>query len=315
MGIPCRWHSVRIGMPQLRSTAVAIAFVIVGSSLLEAGVVGRTSIASSVSRAPITAVAGSRDALVSLALARPGIPVRPVHVATRTPRSVLTARAWSAGAWLPGVTGALRMTGPQIIRAGASAVDGQDALRALDPALPDRLMRSILAARAARGDALAGPATSTLVAAQGTTAHRKSPASSRASRLHKKHWRRPLGPWKVSQKVTWYGPGFYGNRTACGQRYTRYIVGVAHKTLPCGTLVQFRWGGKTAVAPVIDRGPYGPVGLKFDWSAWLACNTFRPRHVENGCFTRLDVRYRVVGKVNLKRWFKERREERRRRRG
>src|SRR5688500_6354796 len=38
-------------------------------------------------------------------------------------------------------------------------------------------------------------------------------------------------------KVTWYGPGFYGNRTACGQRLTRSTQGVAHRTLPCGTKV------------------------------------------------------------------------------
>src|SRR4029077_11272191 len=37
--------------------------------------------------------------------------------------------------------------------------------------------------------------------------------------------------------ASWYGPGFYGNRTACGQVYTPEIVGVAHRTLRCGTMV------------------------------------------------------------------------------
>src|SRR6266545_2545909 len=37
--------------------------------------------------------------------------------------------------------------------------------------------------------------------------------------------------------ASWYGPGFYGNRTACGQLYTPEILGVAHLTLPCGTLL------------------------------------------------------------------------------
>jgi rare lipoprotein A (peptidoglycan hydrolase) len=27
--------------------------------------------------------------------------------------------------------------------------------------------------------------------------------------------------------ASWYGPGFYGNRTACGQTYTPEILGVA----------------------------------------------------------------------------------------
>lgn len=36
----------------------------------------------------------------------------------------------------------------------------------------------------------------------------------------------------------------------------RNDLGVAHKTLPCGTMVTFRWHGKGIRVPVIDRGPY-----------------------------------------------------------
>ncbi|MEP7004130.1 MAG: septal ring lytic transglycosylase RlpA family protein [Chloroflexota bacterium] len=56
--------------------------------------------------------------------------------------------------------------------------------------------------------------------------------------------------------ASWYGPGFYGNRTACGQVYTPEIIGVAHKTLPCGTLLTLTYGSRVLVVPVIDRGPY-----------------------------------------------------------
>ncbi|HTD63138.1 MAG TPA: septal ring lytic transglycosylase RlpA family protein [Verrucomicrobiae bacterium] len=56
--------------------------------------------------------------------------------------------------------------------------------------------------------------------------------------------------------ASWYGPGFYGNRTACGQTYTPEIIGVAHRTLPCGTLVVLEYRGRTLTVPVIDRGPY-----------------------------------------------------------
>jgi hypothetical protein len=56
--------------------------------------------------------------------------------------------------------------------------------------------------------------------------------------------------------ATWYGPGFYGHRTACGQVLRAGTIGVAHKTLPCGTLVTFYYHGESAIAPVIDRGPY-----------------------------------------------------------
>ncbi|HEY1597358.1 MAG TPA: septal ring lytic transglycosylase RlpA family protein [Thermoleophilaceae bacterium] len=56
--------------------------------------------------------------------------------------------------------------------------------------------------------------------------------------------------------ATWYGPGFYGKRTACGQRLTRTTLGVAHKRLPCGTQVQVSFRGHTIVVPVVDRGPF-----------------------------------------------------------
>lgn len=58
------------------------------------------------------------------------------------------------------------------------------------------------------------------------------------------------------QKTTWYGPGFYGGRTACGQRLTRRTIGVAHRTLKCGTRVEFFHNGRKIVVPVIDRGPF-----------------------------------------------------------
>lgn len=56
--------------------------------------------------------------------------------------------------------------------------------------------------------------------------------------------------------ASWYGPGLYGNNTACGNVLRPKTVGVAHKTLPCGTLVKFVFRGRSVVAPVIDRGPY-----------------------------------------------------------
>ena len=106
------------------------------------------------------------------------------------------------------------------------------------------------------------------------------------------------GAWSNAPHVTWYGPGFYGNRTACGQTYTREIIGVAHKTLPCGTMVQFRWNGITATAPVIDRGPYGPAGYIFDFSAAMSCDVMKARGAPKSCFTRENVAWRVVGRSN-----------------
>lgn len=57
-------------------------------------------------------------------------------------------------------------------------------------------------------------------------------------------------------RATWFGPGFYGNRTSCGQLMTTKLQGVAHKRLPCGTRIEIMYRGRTVTVPVIDRGPF-----------------------------------------------------------
>ncbi len=59
-----------------------------------------------------------------------------------------------------------------------------------------------------------------------------------------------------SAGATWYGPGLYGHRTACGQTLRSSTIGVAHRSLPCGTTVKFTYHGHSLVTAVIDRGPY-----------------------------------------------------------
>ena len=57
--------------------------------------------------------------------------------------------------------------------------------------------------------------------------------------------------------ASWYGgKTMWGRSTACGQVLRPTTIGVANKTLPCGTPVKFVWHGHSIVAPVIDRGPY-----------------------------------------------------------
>jgi hypothetical protein len=67
-----------------------------------------------------------------------------------------------------------------------------------------------------------------------------------------------LNPWRYDGNVSWYGPEFYGHRTACGYAMTKDLLGVAHRSLPCGTLITFRnpANGRTLAVPVVDRGPY-----------------------------------------------------------
>jgi rare lipoprotein A len=56
--------------------------------------------------------------------------------------------------------------------------------------------------------------------------------------------------------ATWYGPGLYGRRTACGLRMTRRLLGVTHRKLPCGTQVAVLYKGRRITVPVVDRGPF-----------------------------------------------------------
>lgn len=69
--------------------------------------------------------------------------------------------------------------------------------------------------------------------------------------------------------ATWYGPGFYGNELACGGILTRMTVGVAHKTLPCGSKVVIRHGGRFLRTKVVDRGPFVE-GIRWDLTAAAA---------------------------------------------
>jgi hypothetical protein len=65
----------------------------------------------------------------------------------------------------------------------------------------------------------------------------------------------PVASLDVFHRVlaSWYGPG---GRTACGQELTAHTLGVANKTLPCGTRVTLHYRRHTLRVPVIDRGPY-----------------------------------------------------------
>jgi hypothetical protein len=60
----------------------------------------------------------------------------------------------------------------------------------------------------------------------------------------------------ATDHASWYGGPLNGNHTACGQILRRQTIGVAHKTLPCGTKVVFGYKGHWVRTRVIDRGPY-----------------------------------------------------------
>lgn len=69
---------------------------------------------------------------------------------------------------------------------------------------------------------------------------------------------RPAVVRVVTGEASWYGPGFYGNRTANGEVYRPGTMTAAHRTLPFGTKVRVTnlWNGRTAVIRINDRGPF-----------------------------------------------------------
>lgn len=59
-------------------------------------------------------------------------------------------------------------------------------------------------------------------------------------------------------KVSWYGPGFAGHKTASGERFDPRALTMAHRSLPLGTIVDVtnEANGKQVRVRVNDRGPY-----------------------------------------------------------
>jgi rare lipoprotein A len=102
--------------------------------------------------------------------------------------------------------------------------------------------------------------------ADGTFALRWRPerTGNYAVRAYGLHDRQVRGSRSAKRKLTayrlagasYYGPGIFGNGVACGGTLLPGTMGVANKTLPCGTKVKLRYHGRTVTVPVIDRGPY-----------------------------------------------------------
>jgi hypothetical protein len=91
----------------------------------------------------------------------------------------------------------------------------------------------------------------------------------RASGVVRKGTRKAFARRMPLARATWYGPGFWGNRTACGRTLRKRTIGVAHRRLPCGTRVVFAFRGRWVRARVIDRGPYRR-GYRWDLTRGLA---------------------------------------------
>lgn len=103
------------------------------------------------------------------------------------------------------------------------------------------------------------------VKASGTrtpTVIKKVVAKPTAKKVTKTATTKSSGGWKTA-RVSWYGPGFYGNTMAGGGTLRPDSMVVAHRSLAFGTKIEFSYKGRTCVAVVRDRGPY-TAGRVFD---------------------------------------------------
>jgi rare lipoprotein A (peptidoglycan hydrolase) len=102
--------------------------------------------------------------------------------------------------------------------------------------------------------ATGGAASAMPVSAEGDVATEEGATAVAASAFNEAEL--SFTPYRIAG-ASWYGgKTMWGRHTACGQILRPSTIGVANKTLPCGTPVKFVWHGHSVIAPVIDRGPY-----------------------------------------------------------
>ena len=101
---------------------------------------------------------------------------------------------------------------------------------------------------------LASPSAEEFLVGPETTTPLFVPASASVSPASQAVLPRP----SIHGAASWYGPGFYGRRTANGETFRPDTLTAAHRTLPFGTRVRVTnlVNGKTVVVRINDRGPF-----------------------------------------------------------
>jgi rare lipoprotein A (peptidoglycan hydrolase) len=102
-----------------------------------------------------------------------------------------------------------------------------------------------------------GPADAALMARAAAHKHHAHHRKHHKHRHHIKQRHAALAVLMTPAVASWY---YDEGGTACGF-HAEY--GVANKTLPCGTKVMLRYGGRSVTATVDDRGPF-VYGRSFD---------------------------------------------------
>lgn len=111
----------------------------------------------------------------------------------------------------------------------------------------------------------------------------------------------PVAPERVlAGRVSWYGPGFHGRRTASGERFDQNALTCAHKSLPFGSIIRVTntSSNRSVLVRVNDRGPYcggriidlsseaaRRIGIKGSGTGSTHCEVFTPAHLKGNALS------------------------------
>jgi hypothetical protein len=176
---------------------------------------------------------------ISLTVSAAGTEGHPMTLTGRAPATdggsaidIETARA-SGGSWTQVATGVVTASGA-FSATWTPSTSAQVAIRAV---LATGISGSSTGTTTTGGGGLPGPDAAAAASTPATTAALTIPIFRNAV-------------------ATIYGPGFWGHHTACGERLRRSMLGIASRTLRCGSRVAVYYRGRELTVPVIDRGPF-----------------------------------------------------------
>lgn len=155
--------------------------------------------------------------------------------------------------------GTLALTGATFVAAGLAPVTYAEASPATEPSRSQSTEKGSPRLVSLEATQQVAPAEATVPALLKTASVRAAapiPKPRPVARPAAVPSRAPESSGWQSAKASWYGPGFYGRRTASGAVLTEDMMNVAHRSMAFGTRIQFEYRGQTAIAVVNDRGPF-----------------------------------------------------------
>ncbi len=225
-----------------------------GSGIGSTGGSGSTTTTPSYSASPTTPAAGvitlggvlnaSGDG-ITVTVAASGTQGRPLTISGNAPTT-------SAGALISIQSAKAGHSDWTQVATATIAADGSFSAQWTPSVNGQMTLRAVLAPGVSNGSSTGG-GTSSSSGSSGLGGSGGDSATTASSELRTSALTIPIFKNAIA---TIYGPGLWGHHTACGERLTHATLGVASRTLKCGTQVAVLYQGRETTVPVIDRGPF-----------------------------------------------------------